>query len=367
MLRFIPDTPEYNGAVTFGDIAAWKTSWNMPPISTYADVEGLDKYQRLYWLNILPRQTLPPPILSYLPKGDVQDTFGFDVQNVDRFAVSGGGQQTLMLIEHATTTQAIASKLEKIDYTAQDMQWGQLYSYGDRFFALNNIWLLPQNRLLVSSEIDTIGLSNAALNKQIPSLADNPDYQAVAAFLEDESLTNLGELTMAVFINGDNLSAAGTSLVLKPGTIPAKAQAEIERITQGWLPLSPYDLAVFGTFHGSGYSYQVVLLSYSTNVNAKLQADSVMARIQELKPDFLPKKYMEYYELDAYATFELEAQDKRAAVVVLRAADPPLEFPSGSLNPPNSVPTRVPTWEEILLKYEYGFLAVTDDGVNTPT
>ncbi len=362
MLRFIPDTPEYNGAVSFGDIAAWKTSWNMPPISTYADVEKLDKYQRAYWASILPRQTFPPSALSYLPKGQVQETYGFDLQNIERFVVSGAGLRGLMLAEHATTTQAIASKLESANYFAQDSRLGELYSLGNHLAGLNNIWLIPDNRLLVSAEIDAIGLSNAALNKQIPSLADNADYQAVATFLEDETLTGLGELTMAVFMNGDNLSAAGPALVLKPGTIPAKAQSEIERITRGWLPLSPYDLAVFATFHGDGYSYQVVLLSFSTDVNAKLQADAVMARIKELKPDFLPKKYMEYYELDAYDTFGLESQDKQAAVVILRAANPPLEFPAGSLNPPNSVPTRVPAWEEILLKYEYGFLAVTDIG-----
>ncbi len=364
-LHYVPDLPDYNSAVGFGDVEAWKRSWNMPSISSYADIQGLDKYQRAYWSTILSRQTFPPPLLNYLQDGNIQRSVGFDLHNIKQF-ISAGGQAGFIVAEHSSSTDEVATVLQSTGYTSQNTNTGKLYSLGNLLTGFNNILLMGSNRVLMARELDVIGIVNATQRNKILPLSANLNYQALVEALDTKAFSDLGEVTGVLFLDGKLLSELGPYLAIRPGTLPSRYPEEINRIMSEMPPLPPYDLAALVTIHGAGFSYQMVMLVFPTGVNAEPAAKSVELRLQQFKSRWSPKKYVLDYGLEDFGAMSVESQGKSIAVVMLRVPDPPLEFPAGALNSPKDVPARVPNWYDLVKTQELGFLAVFGSGTGAP-
>ena len=52
LLRFVPDKRDYREYVTFGDAAAWHTSWDVSRLDDLDDLEALGSYPMLGVLSL---------------------------------------------------------------------------------------------------------------------------------------------------------------------------------------------------------------------------------------------------------------------------------------------------------------------------
>jgi len=335
LLRFVPNTPENRQYVTYGDLAAWHKSWNVPRIDNLTELDILERDERAYWMNIMPRQTTPPDVLGlqYLMVDDMRAAYGFDPFRVDRYLQAGQPPAMTSIIEYSFPQEQIADALLASGYTAESLDGGNtLYSIlGDfeidlsmdtvptrvgQLGNLNRIGVADE-QLVIAKATDIVTTAYAAERGEIPSLAESPDFLAAAGALNDLSLQRMGELVGVIFVDG--LQLADPLAYVQLGA----PQEVVDQLTESMdnqpaLPL--YTLAVFATRHGEGASHLILAVVFPPNIDAKAAANILAERLQNYT------SLVTNQPLDDRWTFELATGTKvnnlPVALVSMRIDDP---------------------------------------------
>jgi len=352
LLRFVPDTPNNREMVSFGDVAAWDSSWGVPQIDTVDELNALKRDPKAYWMLIMGKQTAPPNNLGiqYLLQGDMRPYYGFDFFNVDRFISAGLPPDIITVVEHHLDAAQIGAALTASGYTAQALDGAaKLYSLlGDyeipplsdstipqvgKLGALNRIALIDQQIIISRATADV----TAALDAQSgtgTSLADDPAYAAAVQALDDPSLSDTGDLVGVMMIGGEQ--------VLQLGTLP-EGQAP-----GGTLP--PYTLLVFATRHTPGASYLTLAVVFPAGADVKAAVETLANRLTNYVSLVTRQPLTDRWTFDRSSG--VEASGLPVALVTMRVDDPPIAPEGERAN------TRVLSWADMVYRRDVGFLAI---------
>jgi hypothetical protein len=353
LLRFVPDTPNDREMVTFGDVAAWDSSWGVPQVRSVDELNALPRDPKAYWMVIMGKQTAPPNNLGvqYLAQGDMRPYYGFDFFNVDRFIAAGAPPDDITVAEHNLDPAQIGAALTVSGYTAQTLDGGAtLYSlFGDYEIpplsgstvpragmtgALNRIALLDGQVIIARATADV----TAALDAQSgtgASLADDPAYAAAVQALDDPSLSDAGDLVGAMLFSGE---AALQLAMPAPEGQPAS----------GTLPL--YVLVAFATHHTQGASYLTLVVVFPAGTDAQAAADTLADRLKNYVSLVTGQPLTDRWTYDRSGG--VEANGPPVALVTMRADDPPIAPEGERAN------TSVLSWADMVYRRDLGFLAV---------
>ncbi|MBN1201961.1 MAG: hypothetical protein JXJ20_08915 [Anaerolineae bacterium] len=361
LLRFIPNNPDARAYVTFGDMDAWHTSWNVPRPPILAAVDLLGRVPRSYWQFIMPRQTALAKVLGMdsLHLDEQRSFYGFDVLQMDRFIAAGWPPDEITVVEHSFDTAAAGEALIASGYEAEALdQGGTLYSIlGDfevnldldlphvgRVGERNRIALLD-GQMIIGRATTVIDLALSAQSGDSLSLADDPIYLSAVHALDNPAFDGMGELIGVIFMEGP--IPPDPTLILDAATAE-EAAAMLEAQTEEQ-PLPFYSLVAFATRHTEGASYLILAVVFAPGTDASAAAETLAARMQP---------YVTFAErpLCEEAAFEfaagIEDDPMPVGVVVLRADDPPTTADNEAL-----VNTRVFAWGELVVRRDLGFLA----------
>jgi hypothetical protein len=367
LLSYVPATSKNRQFVTYGDLAVWHTSWNVPRIDSLDALDTLERDQSAYWMYIMPRQTTPPDVLGlqYLVSDDMRAAYGFDPFNVDRYLQAGQPPGMTSVIEYSFPQEQIADALTASGYTPESLDNGStLYSIlGDfemdmtmetittrvgQLGALNRIGV-SDNQLVIGRATDVVTGAYAAHQGQIPSLADAPDFAAAVQGLGDSSLAEMGDLVGVIFVDGPQLA---DPLPYVPLNAPEEV---IEELTEGMetqTALAPYTLAAFATFHSEDASHLVLALVFLPDTDAKAAAAVVAERMQSYTSLVTQQPLTDRW------TFELATGTKvnnlPVALVSMRVDDPP-PTPEDQ----EQVHAAVFDWMRMVLTRDTAFLIAT--------
>jgi hypothetical protein len=359
MLHFVPDTPNNRQWLSYGDLATWHKSWNVPRIGSFDELKGLTPDQRAAWLNIAAEQTDIPSVLgpNYLATDDLQGFDGFDVFTVDRFLQAGNPPDGITLVDFSFDRSHIAETLTASGYAAQPLeQGGTLYSILDDYGLdmsmktvktrtgqlgdLNRIALLD-GRMVIGKATEPVTQALSASQGETPSLADDPSYTAAVKSLNDPALADTGDLVGVVFVDYAMVDQQQEILTLPPDVV--------NQIMQGYVaaPLPAYQLAAFATRHGSGATHLILEVVFPEETDAKAAANTLADRM---------KSYISLQTRQPLTdrwTFELATGTKigglPTALVVMKVDD---HAPIGQ----DSAPVRVFSWIRMLSARDTLFL-----------
>jgi hypothetical protein len=356
LLRFVPDTPNNREMISYGDVAAWDSSWGVPQIDTVDELKALERDPKAYWMIIMGKQTAPPDNLGiqYLMQGDMRPFYGFDFFNVDRFIAAGLPPDNITVAEHHLDPAQIGQALTASGYTAQKLDGGAtLYSlFGDYEFpplsdstipqvgkigALNRIALLDQQLIISRATADV----TAALDAQSgtgTSLADDPAYAAAVQALDDPSLSDTGDLVGVMMIGGEQMLQLGT---LPEGQAPG-----------GTLPL--YTLVAFATRHTPGASYLTLAVVFPAGADVKAAVETLADRLTNYVSLVMRQPLTDRWTFDRSSG--VEASGLPVALVTMRVDDPPIAPEGERAN------TGVLSWADMVYRRDLGFLAVASSG-----
>ena len=136
LLGYVPITPENLQWLTFGDVAAWYSSWGVPLVDNLDEINELAVDPRAYWFSILPGQAVLPDSLglSRLFQEDQRGIYGFDFFQVDRVIEAAEPPENITFVEHHADSAQIAARLLEIGYTETELENGwTLYSIFDDY------------------------------------------------------------------------------------------------------------------------------------------------------------------------------------------------------------------------------------------
>ncbi len=370
LLHFVPDTSEYRQYLTYGDAAAWHTSWDVPRIDNMAELENLGREKRAYWMFILTNQTTPPDALGwrYLQAEDQRDFYGFDFFNLDRYLLAGQPPDTITVVEFSFDGAQIAQALTASGYDAEalDEAEGTLYSILDDYEAaldfptkagqlgnLNRIALL-EGQMVIAKATANVTQALRARSGERSALANRSDYIAAAKALEDPALQDTGELVGVILMEGPQFYAAAPTLEALGSSLSAEdLEALRERYSQQGASLPPYTLVAFATRHSQaqGASYLILALVFDQDADAEAAAETLADRLRNYA------SVVTQQPLDERWTFEqatgVEAEGLPVALVVMRADDPP---PTPASEP--LVNTAVWSWIHMILYRDTLFLTL---------
>jgi hypothetical protein len=368
-LRFVPDRPEYRQYLTYGDAAVWHASWGIPRIDNVEQLEGLDREPRAYWLYILPRQTTPPDYLSqYLLAEDQRSFYGFDLFNLDRYLVAGLPPDWITVAGFGFDAKQIAGALTGSGYQAEGLEpGGTLYRIRDDYEMdpnsptktgqmgnLNRIALLD-GEMAIGKATAPVTASLAAYNDQIPSLADDPDYTALARALDDRALAGTGQLMGAIVM--DDLEISLRDSVLESLGSKADAQQVEDKLAElGQGPQLPaYSLVAFVTSHTEGATYLILAVVFAKGTDGQAAADLLADRLQNHVSAAYKSPLSEVWaerRAKLEKTIAVEAGGLPVALVLVRADDPP-PTPADQV----MANAAVPSWIDLVNRRDLGFLA----------
>jgi hypothetical protein len=368
MLRFVPDTPEYRQFVSYGDAAAWHTSWNVPRIDSVAELDGLDRDPRAYWMNIMPRQTTPPDVLGvqYLMAEDMREFYGFDLFNVDRYLQAGQPPDLLSVVDYNFPDSQIADALLATGYSVETLNdAGALYSILDDYQidlsmetvttrvgqlgGLNRIGLLD-GQMVIAKATANITSAFSAYAGEVRSLADDPHFSAAATALYDPALAETGELVGAILMDGvqfaDPLTYLGDRI-----TPELLEQLEEALKDEDAVPLPPYYLVAFGTRHSPGATHLILAVVFPTDTDAKAAANILAERMENYTSLVTNQPMADRWEFELATGTKVDGLP--VALVSMRVDDP-LPTPEGQ-DLPNA---GVLAWVQLVLARDTLFLAV---------
>jgi len=367
-LRFVPDRPEYHQYLTFGDAAAWHASWGIPRIANKEQLDSLERDARAYWLNIWPRQANPPGfLLNYLFTDDQRGVYGFDLFNLDSYLVAGYPPDSITVAGFSVDPEQIASALTATGYQAEKLeQDGTLHRLNGDYQVdldaptktgqlgdLNRIALLD-DEMVVGKADSPVLAALAAYDDRIPSLADDPQYAALAQALDDPALASTGPLTGAIVMD-DLETTLHESVVASLGSGATKQEVDerLAELSEG-PQLPAYSLVAFATRHQEGATYLILALLLNKGADAQAAADLLADRLRNYV-SAVDKRPLSEMWAERGAKVErataVEAAGQPVALVLVRAEDP-------ALTPPDQeqVNTNVPAWIEMVAGRDLGFL-----------
>lgn len=367
LLTFVPDTPASRRWVSFGDEAAWLESWDVPRVDNVAQLDGLDRDPRAYWMFIMPTQTTPPEVLglNYLLSEDQRSYYGFDLFNVDRYLEAGMVPETISVIEYSFNGQRIADALTATGYEAQTLEsGGTLFSIlQDNQVALGQNVALPRvgmlgrlNRIVVLDGQIVVGRATAlvedslqAQQEMLPSLADDPVYAAAVQALDAEDLSDTGAL-MGVIMTQYDAAADPVALVLGGDASDLETATLLTDLRDqfGTEPLPPYSLAVFATRHTPGATSLILEVVFPAGTDASAAADVLANRLQNYTSLATQRPLSERWTFDRAASAEIDGLP--VALVVMRIDDPPVAEAGEPAN------TGVLNWITLISRRDLGFL-----------
>jgi len=352
LLRFVPDTPNNRGMLTFGDVAAWDSSWGVPQIDTVDELNALPRDPKAYWMFIMGKQTAPPNDLGiqYLMQGDMRPYYGFDFFNVDRFISAGTPPDIITVVEHHLDPAQIGAALTASGYTAQSLDGGAtLYSlFGDydvpplsdstiphvgKLGALNRIALLDQ-QIIISRASANVTAALDAQSGTGASLADDPAYAAAVQALDDPSLSDTGDLVGVMMIGGE--------AALQLGAV-AEGQT-----ASGTLPA--YTLVAFATRHTQGASYLTLAVVFPAGTDAPSASDTLAERLKNYVSLVTRQPLTDRWTFDRSSG--VESSGLPVALVTMRVDDPPVAPEGERAN------ASVLSWADMVYRRDLGFLAV---------
>jgi hypothetical protein len=366
-LRFVPDRPAYRQYLTFGDAAAWHASWGVPRIDNLEQFEALDREPRAYWLYIMFRQTTPPEYLSVYLAEDPRSFYGFDLFNLDRYLLAGRPPDWITVAGFSFDVKQIADALAGSGYQAEKLKTGgTLYSIrGDyqydlssptktgRMGDLNRIGLLD-DKMVTSKATEPVTASLAAYNDQIPSLADDPEYVALAQALDDPALAGTGQLMGAIVEDGLEISLDDYAVSsLGSGATAQQVEEKLAELRQS--PQIPaYSLVAFVTCHTEGATYLILAVVFPKGTDGQTAADLLADRLRNYVSASYKRPLSEVWA-ERGATLEkaaaVEAGGLPVALVLVRAEDP-------APTPPDQeqVNAYVVPWVDLVSRRDVGFL-----------
>lgn len=369
LLGYVPDTPSNRSWLTFGDVAAWHTSWGVPRIDNVEELDVLPRETRAYWMMIMSRQVAPPESMgiNYLMQGDQRDFYGFDFFQVDRAIDAGAPLESVTLVEHHADSMEIAARLTENGYTATELDNGwTLYSILDDYeislaaglprvgqLGQRNRIALRENQMIIARATDNV-LRVVETEGDQPALAADPAYAAAAKALDDPLLADTGELIGVMTLDEPILDDAARFMLGERAT-PEKIEELRERLKErGWAALPVYDLAAFATRHAEGATYLIVVVVFPPGVDSEAAADGLAARIQNYISSRYEEGLQDRWAFDRAAGIDVDGLP--VALVVMRADDPPPTPEDQQM-----VNSAVLAWVDLVFARDIGFLAVGDE------
>lgn len=364
MLSFVPDTPENRQYLSYGDLAAWHQSWDVPRLDNLDDLEALPRDLRAYWMIVMPSQTIPPQVmgLQYVRTDDMRNVYGFDVFNVDRYLSAGQPPDMISVVEYSFPDEQIADALVGTGYESQSLADDvTLYSILDDYEIdvaretiptrvgqlgdLNRIALLD-GQMLIAKATPNIEAALSANQGAISSLADDPAYVAAVTALDDPALGDMGQLVGVILVDGLQLSDPLQYVLLNFS--PEEVTRFLEEVA-GEPSLPFYYVAAFGTQHSPGATHLVLALVFPEGVDAKEAANVLAERIQNYE------SLVTQQTLEDRWTFELatgtKVNDLPVALISMRVDDPP-PSPEGE----ELANASVFAWNRMILARDTAFL-----------
>lgn len=366
MLRFVPDTPENREYVTYGDAAAWYSSWDVPRIDSIAEIDGLERDPRAYWLNILPRQTTPPDALGlqFMMLDEMRGAYGFDLFNVDRYLQAGLPPDLVSVIEYSFPDSQIVDALIASGYSVETLNdEAALYSILDDYQLdvsmemvktrvgqlgnLNRIALL-EGQMVIAKATANVTNAFAAHEGDIPSLADDPGYIAATSALLDSALGDMGELVGVIWVDG--LQLADPLAYAEFGASQEVVDQIREELITADSALPPYDLVAFGTRHSPGATHLILAVVFPVDTDAKAAANVLAERMENYTSLVTNQPMTDRWDLEMATGTKVNGLP--VALVSMRVDDP-APTPDGQ-ELPNAA---VFTWSQMVWSRDTLFLA----------
>jgi len=368
-LRFVPDGPEYREYLTFGDAAAWHTSWGIPRIDNKEQLDSLEREPRAYWEYSMGRQTTPPIYLvNYLFAEDQRSFYGFDLFNLDRYLVAGSPPDEITVAGFGFDAKQIGDALTGSGYQAEKLEpAGTLYRIMDDYQYdpnfpnktgqmgnLNRIALLD-GEMVIGKAAAPVTAALDAYNDQIPSLADDPEYVALLQALDDPALAGTGQLMGAIVMDDLEISFDDYAISLLGGKATnQQVEEKIAELRQG-SQLPAYSLVAFVTRHTEGATYLILTVVLPKGTDAQAAADLLADRLQNYVSLQFKRPLFEIWAAQGAKVekaIAVEAGGLPVGMILVRADDPLPTPPDQRL-----VNAAVPRWISMVELRDLGFLA----------
>ncbi|MBN1967216.1 MAG: hypothetical protein JW910_21360 [Anaerolineae bacterium] len=369
LMRFIPDAPEYTEWVSYGDIAAWHTSWNIPRLDNLDDLDALDRDPRAYWMFIMPRQTFPRDVLGaqYLMQSPMRPFYGFDLFNADRFISAGMPPVEVAVIEHNLDNAAIAAALTASGYEVKSEEpESTLYGFLEDnesalalrdtvprvglTGALNRIALLDGGPMIIARATGLVTTALGAQRGDTPSLADNVAFRAAALALEDPFLADTGELVGAMLFDAAAFEFDDPFAVLGAHVTSEQLEELRERYRlDEVIRLFSYQAVALATRHTEGATYLIVAAVFTPGTDAAHFAGVLGARMQDYVSLQTQQPLSDRWTFDRASGVTVEGQP--VGLVVMRVPDPPIA-PEGEM-----ANAAVFSWIQLEAARDYLFLS----------
>ncbi len=364
MMRFIPDRSAYRQWVSFGDTAAWHTSWDIPRIDNLDEVDNLDEGQGPLVLSTQYRQTGPSNTLGsmYLLLGEQRDFYGFDLFNLDRWIEAGKPPEMITAVEFGFDKGRIAEALEDSGYDDEELDGGAtLYSILDDYEMafdfpvrtgqtgnLNRIALLQQ-QMVIAKATELVKDALEANSGERRSLAENEEFRAAAAALQHKTLAEYGEL-VGVFLTDDQTFSDPATYV--PSELSREDAQELsERLEREAGDLPGWEVVAFATQHAGDASYLTLALVFREGTDADSAAEVLADRLVDYESLIRRDMLMDYCRCSLESATAVEVEGLPVALVTLRADNPPPTPEDQAV-----WNTFVFNWWEQIMVYDTGFL-----------
>ncbi len=343
-LGYIADTPENRIWVSYGDVAAWHASWNVPRFFSMDDVNQLDVATRTYWSEMMPSQTDLPYYLNphSQPASAFREEYGFDVFGVERFIQAGNsaGFPPAPVMELSADPAGIANTLAANSYTVEDYGGGWVLYYRNinnnarteiqRIFPLDSIllsghWMITHD---ARDGVEPLKLAIDAYNGQTPSLADDKYYLASVEALYDPSLKKTGDLVGVTWLDGWIFSHAAEMPKYWPDmdtSDPIYQDPGFMESLKIYLP--EFSLAAFATRHNlkDNATYLILALVHPEGTDGKEASRVLKTRLEKAVSVMKAKRFLEAIGAKDVKTYSVQAEGLPVTLAVLRVDDPKLE------------------------------------------
>ncbi len=364
MMRFIPDRSAYRQWVSFGDAAAWHSSWDIPRIDDWDELDALDRESRAYWMLIMGGQTAPANALGwqYLRTDDQRSFYGFDLFNLDRWLEAGQPPEMITAVEFGFDNEQIAEALVDSGYDDEDLDGGAtLYSILDDYEMaidfptktgqtgnLNRIALLQQ-QMVIAKATDLVKDALEANSNERRSLAENEEFRAAATALQDKTLAEYGEL-VGVFLTDDQTFSDPATYLLS-GVSLEDAQELSERFEREAEDLPGWEVVAFATQHAGDASYLTLAVVFEEGTDTNRAVEVLVDRLANYESLVRHDSLMDYCRCSLESAGAVEAEGLPVALVTLRAENP---APTPEDEP--IVNTFVFSWWRIIMQRDTRFL-----------
>jgi len=290
MLSLVPNTPEvWHGFLTYANLAPLKSLYNATNVHTTTDLFTPDAKAYTTALNGCMLSAFTGQ--GHIADGEQRDAFGYDIANLDREIATGQTPGYSSHMEGTFDTALITDKLSALGYQPVTYADGQYASVrGDNQFSLPGLDIIFANgsmnriavdpgRLIAAGATAAIQAALDAEGGRIPTLADQPQYHALATAIGD--VTSLAMLPPEYLaFTAANFTQAAMNRDASALTPQDAAQA-IADYTRGWGILPPSTLAaICYTDQGPDARTMHIALVYANPDDAAAAAPEVVTRLK---------------------------------------------------------------------------------------